>query len=646
MHRRRQCQSLFLGRSSLAAISTLAMAIGFALAVSPVLAQNTASPSARQAAASPAFASRLHPPAGGGHLLRPPHARRTQGLPQDGVIYDNGPYNGTTDAWDINFGFSVSDSFTVPPSSTLTGLHFVYWDASISDLLTLVDMAIGSTSFGGSVQTLRGVTNTFLGINQYGYALYQADYTLSGPSWSGPGYITLSNACSTSGCSISNPIYWDENGGPSTAYENTLGSIPSETFNITGTSYGGPPEDCFTPGDGGVQVIHNFTATEGHPDGVVNDKAGNLYGTSDGGISLFGVVYKLAPNGQDWILSPLYKFSGGDDGNYPSPVLLGPEGPEGGLYGTTYGGGITTCEGIGCGLVYRLTPAPKACLATSCNWTQSVLYRFTGINNDGWYPNGNLVFDRAGILYGTTDAGGAQREGIVYALAPSPGGWPEQVVYSFPIGFPQADSYPSGLLVGTDGNLYGSTTFGGDLSCDPPYGCGKVFQLVPSGGGWIENDIYTFQAQDDGVQPRHLVQDSSGNLYGTTYSTAFMLSPSIGGWTFRLIGQFGSEQYSEDINNLAIDTAGNLYVTTSHWAGCGWSNCSSPADDDRAFGAVYMRPPGANDFIQIVRVGGVFDNTGPLAIDGTGNLYGTTRTCGSNQYGTLWTLPHSARLPK
>jgi hypothetical protein len=151
------------------------------------------------------------------------------------TLYNNGAYNGTTDAWTINFGFSVSDSFNVAANSSIEDLHIVYWDASTSDLLTTVDMAIGSTSFGGTPQTLTGVTNTFLGTNQFGYALYQADYSFSNIPWSGAGFVTLSNACSTSGCSVSNPIYWDENSGPSTAYENTIGSIPSEAFTLTGT---------------------------------------------------------------------------------------------------------------------------------------------------------------------------------------------------------------------------------------------------------------------------------------------------------------------------------------------------------------------------------------------------------------------------
>ena len=151
-----------------------------------------------------------------------------------GTLYSNGPYNGTTDAWTINFGFSVSDSFTVPSNSSSGGLSFVYCDASSSDVLTTVDMAIGSTSFGGTPQTLNGVNNNFLTTNQYGYFLYEATYNFVDIPWSGAGYVTLSNACSTSGCSVSNPIYWDENSGPSSAYENTLGSIPSEAFTLSG----------------------------------------------------------------------------------------------------------------------------------------------------------------------------------------------------------------------------------------------------------------------------------------------------------------------------------------------------------------------------------------------------------------------------
>ncbi len=156
------------------------------------------------------------------------------------TLYDNGPYNGTNDAWTINFGFAVSNSYNCQFTDCLiTDLHIVYWDASSTDLLTTVDMQLGGTSFSGAINTLTGATNQFLSTNQYGYFLYAAWFSFPGIDVpGGQGYVTLSNACSTSGCSVSNPIYWDENSGPSTAYENTIGSIPSEAFTLTGTPTG------------------------------------------------------------------------------------------------------------------------------------------------------------------------------------------------------------------------------------------------------------------------------------------------------------------------------------------------------------------------------------------------------------------------
>ena len=156
--------------------------------------------------------------------------------------YTNGPINGTSDGWTINFGFTVSDSFTLASNDTaVTSFHFNYWDAS-TDVLTTADLQLGTTSFGGTNNPGVAFTSTFLGTNQYGYNLYQADATgLSIPWVSGAGYATLGNACTTSGCSVSTPIYWDENSGSSTAYENTIGSIPSESFTISGTAGTVPP---------------------------------------------------------------------------------------------------------------------------------------------------------------------------------------------------------------------------------------------------------------------------------------------------------------------------------------------------------------------------------------------------------------------
>ena len=163
-------------------------------------------------------------------------------------------WNGTIEAWNITNGSAVSDSFMTLGQGDITDFHFVYWDTSSTDLLTTVDMSIGITQFGGNPQTLTGVTNTFLGTNGFGANLYLASYQFSGIPSPGAGFVTLQNACTTSGCG-SNPIYWDENSGhnclgddghgggcPSIAFENTLGAIPSEAFTLTGQGSGTTPE--------------------------------------------------------------------------------------------------------------------------------------------------------------------------------------------------------------------------------------------------------------------------------------------------------------------------------------------------------------------------------------------------------------------
>ena len=608
----------------------------------PVPAQNSVPPTAVQAARMPEFASRLaHPARRAAPRPNPTLARpgSRRGLPQDGVLYDNGPYNGTTDAWTINFGFSVSDSFTVGSGSTVTGLHFVYWDASTSDLLTSVDMALGTTSFGGNFQTLTGVTNTFLGINPFGYALYQADLTFSGIPWSGSsGYITLQNACTTSGCSVSNPVYWDENSGigctspgcPSTAYESAMGSVPSESFTMLGTGGGPPPPTCFESG-GNLQIIHDFTPQQGgqygEEEGVTIDSAGNLYGTKPyGGDQRAGLAYKLS-HSADWVFDSLFRFLGGNSGSQPTGVVKGANGT---LYGGAQGG-IQNCGTNGsqdCGLVFNLTPQPTACLTALCDWTENVPYRFSS-ESDGSGVIQVSASDQEGNLYGTTSTGGVYGAGTVFELTPSSGGWTKTTLYNFTGGNDGAT--PTQVLVGNDGNLYGVA--GGGI-----YNDGVVFQLTPSAGQWTQSVLYAFGSEgDDG--PGNLVQDSAGNLYGIAslgfYGEIFVLEKTGSGWEFsQYIVDHGADH--DILYNLAIDAAGNLYGT-----GHAFTNDCAPGypcvHDAYIFKARYASDGWHYDDLDYLG-NQFFDSNGSLALDSSGNLYGTTYDCGADGYGTVWQL--------
>jgi hypothetical protein len=172
------------------------------------------------------------------------------------VLYDNGPINGTTDAWTINFGYVIGDSFTLLNNSTVGGFNFGVWETA-GDVLTSVYWSItsfpaGGTLYGSGTASGKNLTDQFISLNQYGYDIDMITVTgLDLPLSAGPTYwLNLQNAVSTGG----NPVYWDENSGTGCKGDNGMGggcpsqagdgigSDPSESFDINGTSGGGTPE--------------------------------------------------------------------------------------------------------------------------------------------------------------------------------------------------------------------------------------------------------------------------------------------------------------------------------------------------------------------------------------------------------------------
>jgi len=154
--------------------------------------------------------------------------------PDGGVLYNNGPTNGTNDAWTINFGFEVSDSFPVNSVSMVTGMSFAAW-LMPGDLLQTVDVSITSSEFGGTTYfngTVNFVQND-CNANQYGFNVcietgdFPTPLLMPGTYW-----VNLQNAVVNNG----DPIEWDENDGPSSASENSIGTIPSESFTMLGNT--------------------------------------------------------------------------------------------------------------------------------------------------------------------------------------------------------------------------------------------------------------------------------------------------------------------------------------------------------------------------------------------------------------------------
>ena len=178
-----------------------------------------------------------------------------------------------------------------------------------------------------------------------------------------------------------------------------FGVAPSGGANGYGTVFEAGP-------DGTENVLYNFTGgSDGrYPIGdLIADKSGNLYGTAfSGGASGFGTVFRLAKDGKE---TTLYSFAGGSDGAYSYATLFADK--SGNLYGTTLNGGGSGCEGYGCGTVFRVSP----------DGSETVIHSFKG-GKDGALPQGGLMTDGAGNLYGTTVNGGSKGCdcGIVYTL--------------------------------------------------------------------------------------------------------------------------------------------------------------------------------------------------------------------------------------
>jgi uncharacterized repeat protein (TIGR03803 family) len=312
-----------------------------------------------------------------------------------------------------------------------------------------------------------------------------------------------------------------------------------------------------------LTTLYSFSGGSdgGHPYGsLIADGSGALYSTT---FEDLGTVFKLTPpppTGGPWIKSVLYNFTGRPDAQAPFSALIADA--SGTLYGTTPGGGTTPA-----GTIYKVTPPTT----TGGAWTETVLYSFTN-GSDGGQPDGALIADASGALYGTAPYGGASGNGVVFKLTPpttAGGAWTETVLYSFNGG--SDGTLPTGSLIAdAAGALYGTTTSGGTGSS------GIVFKLTPpttAGGAWTETILYTFTGSPDGANPFvGLIADASGALYGATYNggtsgngTVFQLTPPIttgGAWTETVLHSFSGGDGVNPRGSLIADALGALYGTT------------------------------------------------------------------------------------
>lgn len=300
----------------------------------------------------------------------------------------------------------------------------------------------------------------------------------------------------------------------------------------------------------GFTLLHSFKyggAGGARPGALVQDSAGNLYGTTAGWGTSPPTIFKLTKTGR---FSVLHTYTSGSGAG--GTLTLD---SAGNLYGA--GGDKSACGGHGCGLIFKLDPSGN----------ETVLHYFPG-GKRGTGPNGGLIRDAAGNLYGTTFAGGGPgNHGVVFKLDPAGN---ETVLYAFK-GEPDGSQPNGGLIQDAAGNFYGTTLYGGKGNCEG-MSCGVVFKLDTNG---TETVLYSFSGVPDGGNPvAGLVTDSAGNLYGTTVTggapgclydacgVVFKLD-QLGKYTVVYTFVPGGTAGFAPEAGVILDSAGNMYGTAS-----------------------------------------------------------------------------------
>jgi len=268
-----------------------------------------------------------------------------------------------------------------------------------------------------------------------------------------------------------------------------------------------------------------------------------------------------------------------------------------------------------------------------------VIHTF-GASGDGIGPSSGLISDNRGNLYGTTLGGGTNNTGIVYQLTPQrDGSWAENVLYSFgAVGSGGGDNPDGGLLMDASGNLYGVTELGGTNDR------GTAFELTPGSGGWVETTLYNFcslpNCADGGAPSYAPVLGAAGDLFGTTFghqAVLYELSPSVSGWTETALYTFCSQPQCTDgdfPNGVIRDAAGNLYGSAKKGGSQG----------DGVIFTLREKPGGGWAYIILHNFNTIDPAQFPDAIvlhDGA--LYGNTTGCGASSCGTIFKLSRSGR---
>jgi uncharacterized repeat protein (TIGR03803 family) len=359
------------------------------------------------------------------------------------------------------------------------------------------------------------------------------------------------------------------------------------------------------------QILYSFAGPDGsQPNGdLVTDSAGNIYGvTGSGGGSSEGVAYQITPGGTQTLL---HAFNSVPDGNNPNGGLV--MDTAGNLYGVTTHGGTSEW-----GTIFKITPDDH----------ESVLYNIAS-RSDGGFPNGSLVVDKDGNLFGTTQNGGTKDQGTVFKVAPD---GTHTILYSFQGGTTDGGQPVAGLISFDKKTFYGTATAGG------AHGHGVVFKITDKGK---ETVLYSFGVGTaDGWSPRAgLIKDASGLMYGTLSAGAahgfggvYTITPD--GVESLLISFTGGTAGQTPVGELAFQKGGLLIGAMTN-GGNLTGNCGSTG-----CGVIYTVSSTGTYTVAYTFAGGTKDGAHPNGgiFKDAHHTYGVTLNGGTKNDGTVFAL--------
>jgi len=368
-----------------------------------------------------------------------------------------------------------------------------------------------------------------------------------------------------------------------------------------------------------LTTLLSFTNTKGADPGadpqagLIMDSSGDLFGTTiGGGATGVGTVFELTKGASSYTFSSLVAFNK-TNGRDPFGGLLLDS--SGNLYGTTASGGSPSFDGN----VFKLTKSGSS-------YSLSTLATFTGTN--GSSPVSGLIADSAGNLYGTASTGAASGYGSAFELVKNASSVNTLVTFNGSIGGDSA----AGLIADSHGNLFGTTSTGGSG------GNGTVFELVKGASSYTLSTLASFN-NATGQTYAGLIMDSTGDLFGTTYSggsggvgTVFELAKGASGYTLNTLASFNTADGADPDAGLIEDGNGDLFGTTLYGGSAG---------DGTAFELTNgVSGYALSTLVSFNGTNGANPYDGLIA-DSSGDLFGTDSAGGTGNNGTVFEITNS-----